>query len=152
MSNDSNTGSPRNADWQAQERALDQLRRGTQLSGVRRVDAYRAVFQAVAQAPRSGPPADFAAVTARAVREAQIDEYIERWMIRITGLIAVIAVLIYAGPMLLDSVRTSTALALLPSSALLGSPWVWAAGAGTLTAAAFDLWAKARAGDGPAHA
>lgn len=152
MNNDGNTESPRHADWQAQERALDQLRRGAPLSGVGRVDAYRAVFQAVAQAPRSGPPADFAAVTARAVREAQIDEYIERWMIRITGLIAVIAVLIYAGPMLLDSVRTSTALALLPSSALLGSPWVWAAGAGTLTAAAFDLWARQRVVDGAARA
>ena len=56
MNNDSNTESSAQAEWQAQERALEQLRRGAKLSGIGRVDAYRAAFHAVAQAPRSEPP------------------------------------------------------------------------------------------------
>jgi hypothetical protein len=146
MSNHGNFDSTQ-TEWLEQERALEQLRRGARPSGSVGEDAYRRVFQALAQLPQSEPPADFAAATARAIREMQIDEHIERWMIRIAGLLGVVAVLVVAGPLLVESFRSSAAMALLPPADLLGSPLLWAAAAGAVTASAFDVWQRARHAD-----
>jgi hypothetical protein len=140
------------SEWQAQERAIEQSRSAVPASGDARVDAYRAVYHALALAPRSEPPVDFAERTLRAVREAEVDEHIERWMIRIAGMIGFVAVLLVAGPMLLDSLRVSAAMAMLPAASLLGSPLLWAAVAGAVTAGGFDFWQKSRHADGVARA
>lgn len=151
MSNDMKSNPNPESEWQLQERALEQTRRGAPASGDARVDAYRAVFQAVAQASRSEPPADFAERTLRAVREAQVDEHIERWMVRIAGLIGMATLVVFAGPTLLDSLQSSTAWGMLPGAGLLGSPLLWAAAAGAATAGLMDSWQKARHIEPGAH-
>lgn len=147
------SSSPDNAsEWHAQELALEQSRRAAPASGDVRIDAYRAVFHALATAPRSQPAADFAERTLRAVREAEVDEHIERWMIRIAGLAGLVAVLLVAGPMLLDSVRVSALMAMLPAAGLLGSPLLWATVAAAVTAGVLDAWFKARNHDSGTYA
>lgn len=128
-----------NAEWQAQERALDASRRGARASGDANMDAYRSVFHAVSQAPRCEPPVDFVERTLRAVREAEVDEHIERWMIRIAGLVAVIAASVFAGPMLLDALHFS-AVQTMPAAGMFVSPLLWAAIAGVAAAALVDFW------------
>ncbi len=142
----------KDAEWLAQEQALAHHRRAAPASGDARVDAYRAVFHGVATAPRSEPPIDFGELTLLAVREAEVDEHIERWMIRIAGLLGLAAVLVFAGPLLLDSLRASATLSLLPGIDLLGSPLLWAAVAGAAAAAAADAWYQARRCAVGAHA
>jgi hypothetical protein len=131
------------SEWQAQERALAEARRVAPASGDARVDAYRAVFQALSRAARSEPPVDFTERTLRAVREAEIDEHIERWMVRVAGLIGVVALVVFAGPMLLDALDASAALA-LPTTGMFASPLLWVAAAGAAAAGLMDSWQQAR--------
>lgn len=152
MNNPIESNPRRRAEWLAQEQALAHNRRAAPASGDARVDAYRAAFHAVATAPRSEPPPDFVERTVRGVREAEVDEHIERWMVRIAGLIALAAVLVFAGPPLWESLQSSPAWALLPGAGLLGSPLLWATAAAAATAGLLDSWQKARQAGGAARA
>jgi hypothetical protein len=130
-------------EWQAQETALKALRKVAPVSGDARIDTYRLAFHAVARVPRSQPPEDFAAAVVRAVRDAQGDEYIERWMIPIAALLGLACLVFFAGPMLVDSLKSSLTLALLPGAGWLSSPLLWAATAGAASAAGIDMLRKA---------
>jgi hypothetical protein len=143
MSNEMQSNVQKVSEWRAQERALEEARRGAQASGDPQVDSYRAVFHAVALAQRSEPPIDFAERTLRAVREAEIDEYIERWMIRIAGLVALVAITVFAGPMLLDTLSFS-AVQVIPAAGTMASPLLWAAIAGVAAAGVLDAWQTTR--------
>ncbi len=155
---------PNQNEWLAQERALELLRRyasgrcalpgdqqpdplsPTASSGgctdTNTIGEYRLLFHALTQMPRSEPPDDFAAAVARAVRDAQVDEHIERWVTRVAGAVATVCLAVFAGPILVDSLRTSDALTLLPGVGLLGSPLLWAAAAGTACAVLLDALHK----------
>jgi hypothetical protein len=152
MNQDIQSSTERAGEWQAQERALGQMRRGALSSGDPQVDAYRVVFHALSLAPRSEPPADFAERTLRAVRETEVDEHIERWMIRIAGLFGAFALVMFAAPMLLDSLALlgSTAALAKPAAGMLASPLLWAAVAGMAAAGLMDTWQTARRGEPPA--
>jgi hypothetical protein len=143
MTRESQSSSTMASEWQAQERALAEARRGSPASGDAHVDAYRAVFHALSRAPRSEPPGDFAERTLRAVREAEIDERIERWMVHVAGLIGVVALILFAGPTLLNALGASAALT-VSTTGMLASPLIWAAAAGAVAAGLMDSWETAR--------
>lgn len=143
MNTESERKTRQTLEWQAQERALERLRQGAQ-DGEGRVNAYDVLFQAIAAAPRSEPPADFAGMALRAVREAEVDEYIERWLLRIAGLVALVGVAVFAGPLLWSSLGTGLADSLASTSGLLSSPMLWASAAAGVTAAACDGWYRRR--------
>jgi hypothetical protein len=143
MSNELQSNTHKASEWRAQERALEAARRGARASGDPQVDAYAAVFHAVSLAPRSEPPVDFAERTLRAIREAEVDDHIDRWMIRIFGLVALVALAVFAGPMLLDTLSFS-ALQVMPAAGTFASPLLWAAIAGAAAAGLLDSWQTAR--------
>lgn len=143
MNTESERKTRQSVEWQAQERALERLRQGGQ-GGDGRVDAYDVLFQAIAAAPRSEPPADFAEMALRAVREAEVDEYIERWLLRIAGLVALVGVAVFAGPMLWSSLGSGIVDGFAPAAGVLSSPMLWASAAAGATAAACDGWYRLR--------
>jgi hypothetical protein len=143
MSNELQSSPHQASEWRVQERALEASRRGALASGDPQVDAYRTVFHAVSLVPRSDPPVDFAECTLRAMREAEVDDHIERWMIRIVGLVALLALTVFAGPMLVDTLSFSAVQA-MPAAGTFASPLLWAAIAGVAAAAVLDSWKSAR--------
>lgn len=135
------------SEWQAQERALEGLRQGMPTGGGR-VDGYQVLFRAIASAPRSEPPADFVQMALRSVREAEVDEYIERWLLRLAGMVALVGVAVFAGPALWSSLGAGMADSLGPAAAVLSSPLLWAAVVAGATAAGCDGWYRLRHPDG----
>lgn len=126
-------------EWQAQQCALEDESRGAP-AGDPHVDRYRAVFRAIAQAPRSGPPADFAAGVLAAVAASEREERIERWVMRVLGALVGIGVALYAGPTVLEMLGPATdgvPMAAV-SASLLKSPQLWAAAAAAATAGIVD--------------
>ena len=136
-------------EWQAQERAFERLRQGQAArDGDGRADTYQVLFQAIAGAPRSEPPADFVQLALRSVREAEVDEYIERWLLRLAGLMALVGVAVFAGPAVWSSLSTGMAGSLGPAAGVLSSPLLWTAVAAGVTALGCDGWAQRRHDDG----
>ena len=150
MSTEAELNARQAAEWQAQERALECLRQGAQ-NGGGRVDAYQMLFRAIADAPRSEPPTDFAQLALRTVREAEVDEHIERWLLRLAGLMALVGVALFAGPAVWSSLSVGMADSLGPAAGVLSSPLLWAAVAAGFTAAGCDGWAQRRHPDGMAR-
>lgn len=135
------------SEWQAQERALEGLRQGMPTGGGR-VDGYQVLFRTIASAPRSEPPADFVQMALRSVREAEVDEYIERWLLRLAGLVALVGVAVFAGPAVWSSLSAGMADSLGPAAGVLSSPLLWTAVAAGVTALGCDGWAQRRHDDG----
>ena len=144
MTTEPNWNSAQIAEWEAQEGAVERLRQGVRIGEDGRVDAYQSLFQAIAAAPRSEPPADFAELALRAVREAQVDEYIERWLMRLAGLVALVGVAVFAGPALWSSLNVGMATTLGPAAGALSSPLLWAVVAAGATAAGCDAGYRLR--------
>lgn len=137
------------SEWQAQERAHERLRQGQAArDGDRRADAYQVLFQAIASAPCSEPPTDLAQMVLRSVREAEVDEHIERWLLRLAGLVALLGVAVFAGPVVWSSLSVGMADSLGPAASFLSSPLLWTAVAAGVTALGCDGWAQRRHDDG----
>ena len=88
---------------------------------------YQAVLSAARQAPRTAPPADFAAATARQAQQLDADEALERWVLRIGALLALVGVLLYSGPAVVGGLHLSAeALQTLSGAgqSWLSSPWL----------------------------
>ena len=137
------------SEWQAQERALEGLRQGMPTGGGR-VDGYQVLFRTIASAPRSEPPADFVQMALRSVREAEVDEYVERWLMRLAGLLALLGVAVFAGPVVWSSLGVGMADSLGPATGVLSSPLLWTAVAAGITASGCDGWAQRRRDAGTA--
>lgn len=144
MNTEPNRNSRHSVEWEAQERALGRVRQGAPKSGDGRADAYQLLFQTIASAPRSEPPADFAQLALRAVREAEVDEFVERWLLRLAGLLALLGVAAFAGPVVWSSLSVGMADSLGPAAGVLSSPLLWTAVAAGITASGCDGWARRR--------
>lgn len=126
------------SEWQLQQQAAAAEARGSP-AGDAGIDRYRAVFRALAQAPRSAPPQDFAASVIVRVGEWEREERMERWILRVLGALAGIAIALYAGPMLLDALAPAgSSLSLGGTTGLLRSPLLWASLAAGATAGLID--------------
>lgn len=137
-------------EWQAQQCALEDESRGAP-AGDPQVDCYRAVFRAIARAPRSEPPADFAAGVLAALAVSERDERIERWVMRALAALVGIGIALYAGPMVLEVLGPATDSVPMAavSATLLKSPLLWATLAAAATAGLVDRLAG-RSGAVPA--
>ena len=101
-------------EWQLQERALDEVRRGV-TGGDELLVGHRQVAQALRRAPAPDLPADFAAsLAARVVIAPALDTRVERHLLRalvvVLALSAAVAVAVYGGQWL------HATLALLPAA------------------------------------
>lgn len=115
---------PNEHEWQAQQQALGPAQPGEHPLA----DRYRAVYQAVVHAELPALPPGLPDAVAAALRAQEVDEHIERWLLRTAGLLALVGAAVYAGPWLSDHVTL-----LAPLRTWLQSGWVWAtllAGAG----------------------
>ncbi|HEY0505747.1 MAG TPA: hypothetical protein VGD42_19860 [Lysobacter sp.] len=89
------------AEWQAQERALEQERRGVPLDAADpRLAEYRLIARALRNPAMEPVPADLAAQIVQHVTVAQgLGEVLERWLLRVLGiglaLVALVAVAAY---------------------------------------------------------
>lgn len=98
---DSRTTDPRrDAEWQAQERALREERAGLPVAaGDARVAEYRLISRALRHPPLDAVPYDFARDLARRVARGEGDERIERWLLRslvgLMGLAGAVVVAMY---------------------------------------------------------
>jgi uncharacterized membrane protein YecN with MAPEG domain len=93
-----NTRTPHDSDrsereWQAQERAREAEKRGLPLeAGQRAVAEYRLIARALRTPAMEPLPADLAAQIVAHVNAAQaMGERVERWMLRILGLVLAVA-------------------------------------------------------------
>lgn len=125
-------------EWQAQEQARLAQRAQLPAGSDPLVDSYRAVLNAIQQAPLPPVPQDFAASVARRLRAQEVDDYIDRWMLRGVGLLAAIGILWYCGPSLMAQLHLSAdwVASQVTPVPLLRSPLVWAT---ALAAAAAGL-------------
>lgn len=123
-------------EWQAQQQALGP----TQVDEHPLAERYRAVYQAVAQAPLPAPPPDLPATLAAALRAAEVDEHIERWLLRAAGLLALIGAAVYAGPALTEHLWFRSTLPIT-----LDAGWLWATLLAGACAGLIDRWAARRA-------
>ncbi len=151
MSTETELAARQVSEWQAQERAFERMRQGKAArDGDRRADVYQVMLQAIVSAPRSEPPTDFAQMVLRAVREAEVDEYVERWLMRLAGLLALLGVAVFAGPVVWSSLGVGMADSLGPATGVLSSPLLWTAVAAGITASGCDGWAQRRRDAGTA--
>jgi hypothetical protein len=106
------------AEWQAQERALEQERRGAPGdAGTPRERRYRALARVLAEPPLPGLPPDFAAVVARqaraldAAQEAREQRFERRLMAALWSLlaVAVVGVAVFYGAELVAILRAGPA-------------------------------------------
>ena len=116
------------AEWEAQEQARQAERATADASEDARGHLYRVIDRGARQRKRLELPADFATAVVSRVREQEVDEAIERWLLRIAGLIALVCALVYAAPDLLHSpsLAHGTWQSLSSLETWLGSPWLWA--------------------------
>ncbi|MGE4071048.1 MAG: hypothetical protein AB7E72_07725 [Lysobacterales bacterium] len=133
-------------EWEAQEQAHQLELAAAASADEARIKLYRAVVRSARERPRLDPPADFASAVARRLREQEVDEAIERWLLGIGALIALVCALIYAAPTLLDA--RSPAQGALHSLSDLGlwfsSPWLWATALALAGAAVLDRFQERR--------
>ncbi|MFO1496345.1 MAG: hypothetical protein U1F26_16990 [Lysobacterales bacterium] len=123
-------------EWQAQQQALAPA----QADEHPLAERYRAVYQAVAQAELPALPPDLPAAVAAALRAAEVDEHIERWLLRAAGLLALIGIAVYAGPTLTEHLWFRSTLPIT-----LDAGWLWATLLAGACAGLIDRWAASRA-------
>lgn len=123
-------------EWQAQQQALAPAQPGEDPRAAR----YRAVYHAVAQAELPALPPELPAAVAAALRAEEVDEHIERWLLRAAGLLALIGIAVYAGPTLTAHLSS---LGTLPAPFDAG--WLCATLLAGACAALIDRWAARRA-------
>lgn len=124
-------------EWLAQEAAS----KAEAPSSDQEVRIYQAVLRAARQAPRTAPPADFAAAAARQAQKRDLDDALERWMLRIGALLALVGVLFYSGPAVLGGLHLSAeALQTLSGAgqSWLSSPWLATVALALAAAAVLD--------------
>lgn len=123
---------PNEHEWQAQQQALGPAQVGEHPFA----DRYRAVYQAMAHAELPALPPGLPDAVAAALRAQEVDEHIERWLLRAAGLLALIGAVLYAGPWLTDQTEL-----LAPLRSWLQSGWLWAALLAGASAALVDRMA-----------
>jgi|CXWL01.1.fsa_nt_gi hypothetical protein len=121
MNDERNWTAQQRAEWELQERARRLERDGAGGRDEPAVDRYRAVMRAAQQARVAGPPPDFATQVAARLRDQELDERIERWLLRIAGVIALVCALYFAGAEL-RAIAQSTADAL--AAVAPGAQWL----------------------------
>lgn len=141
----------REREWQAQERALEAERAGTEPNDDARVRQYRLIARALREAPDAALPADFAASVARRARirqhhssERLFASALERRLLQVS--IALFGILIgacaatYAGADVLHALNRSVARA----GAYTGNSWLLALAACLVLSAGMQIWQPRR--------